>query len=91
VTGQQPPAVRSATLRLLVIPFALYSVWLLEIFLLAGSMHTFERFDPPGIFLYTIITCIITGIPVIETHVPCMRPDIQYRLWSRHPFQSVRD
>lgn len=62
VTGQQPPAVRSATLQLLVIPFALYSAWLLEIFLLAGSMHTFERFDPPGIFLYTIIACIITGI-----------------------------
>jgi hypothetical protein len=62
VTGQQPPAVRSATLRLLVIPFALYSAWLLEIFLLAGSMHTFERFNPAGIFLYTIIACIITGI-----------------------------
>jgi len=62
VIGQQPPAVRSAVLRLLVIPFALYSAWLLEIFLLAGSMHTFERFDPWGIFLYTIIACIITGI-----------------------------
>jgi len=62
VTGQQSPALRSATLRLLVIPFAIYTAWLLETFLLEGSMHTFERFDPPGIFLYTIIACIITGI-----------------------------
>jgi hypothetical protein len=53
---------RSATLRLLVIPFAIYTAWLLETFLLEGSMHTFERFNPPGIFLYTIIACIITGI-----------------------------
>jgi len=62
VTGQQSPELRSATLRLLVIPFAIYTAWLLETFLLEGSMHLFERFDPPGIFLYTIIVCIITGI-----------------------------
>jgi hypothetical protein len=62
VNGQQSPALRSATLRLLVIPFAIYAAWLLEIFLLEGSIHLFERFDPPGIFLYTIIACIITGI-----------------------------
>ena len=62
MTGQQSPAVRSATLRLLVIPCAIYTAWLLETFLLEGSMHLFERFDPPGIFLYTIIACIITGI-----------------------------
>jgi hypothetical protein len=60
--GQQSPAARSATLRLLVIPFAIYAAWLLETFLLTGSMHTFERSDPSGIFLYTIIACIITGI-----------------------------
>jgi hypothetical protein len=62
VTGQQSPELRSATLKLLVIPFAIYTAWLLETFLLEGSMHTFERFDPPGVFLYTIIVCIITGI-----------------------------
>jgi hypothetical protein len=62
VTGQQSPALRSATLRLLVIPSAIYMAWLLETFLLEGSMHLFWRFDPPGIFLYTIIACIITGM-----------------------------
>jgi hypothetical protein len=99
VTGQQSPELRSATLRLLVIPFAIYTAWLLETFLLEGSMHTFERFDPPGIFLYTIIACIITGIvaPLLyirntfKTHLPRMCPDLQCRLRSRHPFQSVRD
>ncbi len=62
MTGQQSPGVRSATLRLLVIPFAIYAAWLLETFLLTGSIHTFERPDPSGIFLYTIVACIITGI-----------------------------
>ena len=51
MTMQQSPALRSATLRLLVIPFAIYAAWLLETFLLEGSIHLFERFDPPGIFL----------------------------------------
>jgi hypothetical protein len=62
MTGQQSPEVRSATLRLLVIPFTIYAAWLLETFLLTGSVNTFERPDPSGIFLYTIIACIITGI-----------------------------
>ena len=61
MTGQSP-ALRSATLRLLIIPFVIYTAWLLETFLLEGSMHTFERFDPSGLFFYTIIACIITGI-----------------------------
>jgi hypothetical protein len=62
MTMQQSSALRSATLRLLVIPFSIYAAWLLETFLLEGSIHLFERFDPPGIFLYTLIACIITGI-----------------------------
>ena len=62
MNGQQSPELRSATLRLLVIPFTIYAAWLLETFLLIGSLHTFERSDPTGIFLYTIIACIITGI-----------------------------
>jgi hypothetical protein len=35
---------------------------MLETFLLEGSMNLFMRFDPSGIFLYTIIACIITGM-----------------------------
>jgi hypothetical protein len=53
---------RAATLRLLVIPFAVYAAWVLEIFLLAGTVSVFTRNNPTGILLYTIIACIITGI-----------------------------
>jgi hypothetical protein len=47
---------------MLVIPFTVFMAWMLEIFLLEGSMYLFMRFDPAGIFLYTIIACIITGM-----------------------------
>jgi len=60
----QFPELRSATIRLLVIPFAIYTAWLLEIFLLEGSVHLFEHFDPPQFLLYTFIACILTGILV---------------------------
>jgi hypothetical protein len=60
----QSPELRTATIRLLVIPFTVYTAWLLEIFLLAGSMDLFKRFDPPHLFLYTLIACILTGIVV---------------------------
>lgn len=58
------PELHQATIRLLVIPITVYTAWFLEIFLLEGSMHLFERFDPPLLFLYTLITCILTGIIV---------------------------
>jgi hypothetical protein len=60
----QFPEQNRATIRLLVIPVAVYAAWLLEIFLLEGSLHLFERFDPPLLFLYTLITCILTGTVV---------------------------
>jgi len=62
LNGPQSPGVRSAALRLLVIPLAVYSAWVLELFLLAGSVHIFLRFDPSGIFVYTLIAGIITGM-----------------------------
>jgi hypothetical protein len=54
----------TATIRLLVIPFTVYAAWLLEIFLLEGSMDLFTRFDPPLLFIYSLIACILTGILV---------------------------
>jgi hypothetical protein len=62
LNGQSSGALRTATLRLLVIPFGVYAAWVLEIFLLAGTVSVFIRFNPTGIFLYTIIACIITGL-----------------------------
>lgn len=61
LTIQPAPAVSSATLRLLVIPVTVYSVWVLLLFLLAGSEMVFGRFDPSGLFLYTSAACIMTG------------------------------
>jgi hypothetical protein len=60
----QFPKLRQATIRLLVIPVAIYAAWLLEIFLLEGIERLFERFDPIHLFLYTLIACILTGIIV---------------------------
>jgi hypothetical protein len=62
LTGLPNPALRTATIRLLVIPLAVYTAWMLETFLLEGSMNIFMRSDPTGLFLYTIIVCIITGM-----------------------------
>jgi len=62
VIRQQSPELRSTTIRLLVIPVVLYSAWMMEIFLLEGKMHLFSRFTPEGLFPYTIIACIITGM-----------------------------
>ncbi len=62
MTGQQNPVLRKATIRLLVIPFTVYMAWMLETFLLEGSTNLLMRFDPAGIFFYTVIACIITGI-----------------------------
>jgi hypothetical protein len=39
-----------------------YLVWLLEIYLLAGSRHLLEYPEPAGIALYTVVGCIITGM-----------------------------
>lgn len=64
MTGQPSPGLRTATIRLLVIPVAVYTAWVLETFLLEGSTNLFLQFDPAGIFLYTLIACIITGMVI---------------------------
>jgi hypothetical protein len=64
VTGLQSPALRTATIRLLVIPVLVYTAWILETFLLEGSINLFGSVDPVGILLYTLIACIITGIVI---------------------------
>jgi hypothetical protein len=76
VSGECPvsaqfPELNRATIRLLVIPFTVYAAWMLEIFLLEGSLHLFERFNPSLLFLYTVIACIFTGLIV---PLLCIRP-----------------
>jgi hypothetical protein len=64
VTGLPSPALRTATIRLLVIPVLVYTAWMLETFLLEGSINLFMRVDSTGIFLYTLIACILTGMVI---------------------------
>jgi hypothetical protein len=68
-TETSPPALNpnSPAIRLLLIPFLVYLVWLAGIFLLAGNNRLLEYPEPVGIALYTVICCILTGmiIPII--------------------------
>jgi len=61
----------SGALRLLVIPFLIYLVWVLDTFLLEGSMGVISRYQPLPLFLYTIVANILIGIIV---PVVCLRP-----------------
>ncbi|MHB8164030.1 MAG: hypothetical protein ACYDDV_06725 [Methanoregula sp.] len=60
------PVSRSGVLRLLVIPFAIYVVWMIVTSLFEGNVRLFLSQDFLGIIVYTVVACIITGmiIPV---------------------------
>ncbi len=58
------PIFRNGITRLLIIPFLVYLVWILEIFLFEGKVHLFLRPDAMGLLLYTFVTCIPVGIVV---------------------------
>lgn len=55
---------RNAITRLLLIPFLVYLVWALEIFLFGGHLQLFQQPGPLALLLYTLITCILVGIIV---------------------------
>jgi hypothetical protein len=60
------PASRSGLFRLLVIPLAIYSIWIVVTALFEGDLRLFLNADSQGIIVYTVFSCIITGmiIPV---------------------------
>jgi len=60
------PASPSGAFRLLVIPVAIYSVWMIVTALFEGDLRLFPYADSRGIIVYTVFSCIITGmiIPV---------------------------
>ncbi|MDO9327080.1 MAG: hypothetical protein Q7T80_19195 [Methanoregula sp.] len=60
------PASRSGLFSLLVIPFTMYFIWMIVTALFEGDHQLFRYPDPQGIIVYTIFSCIITGmiIPV---------------------------
>lgn len=56
------PVSRSGVFRLLVIPFAIYSIWMIVTALFAGDVRLFQKPDFTGVILYTVMACIITGM-----------------------------
>lgn len=58
------PASRFGLFRLLVIPFAIYSIWMIVTALFEGDSQLFWHADPRGIIVYTVFACIITGMIV---------------------------
>lgn len=64
VTASDPG---SPALRLLLIPFLVYIVWLSGVYLLAGSNRLLEHPEAAGTALYTVIVCILAGmiLPII--------------------------
>jgi len=53
---------RQALTRYLLIPFLVYLLWLLETFLFAGNVHLFQRPEPAGLLLYTLVCCVLVGL-----------------------------
>lgn len=47
--------------RLIVIPLIIYAVWVLETFLLEGSLGVFPRYQPGVYFIYVLVACILIG------------------------------
>lgn len=56
------PASRFVLFRLLILPFAIYCVWMIVTALFDGDHRLFWDADPRGIIVYTVFACIITGM-----------------------------
>jgi hypothetical protein len=70
LTGPLRTESSPSSFRLLLIPFLLYLVWVLETYLLEGSAGLYLHFQPRLFFLYTLFANIIVGIFV---PVMCLR------------------
>lgn len=57
-----PPSARTAVRQLVVVPLAVYAVWMLETFLLEKNVNLFARIGPGELILYTVVACVLTGI-----------------------------
>jgi hypothetical protein len=58
------PATRFSPFRLILIPLLIYIVWVLDTFLLEGSVGLFIMYQPYFLLLYTVIANIFMGIVV---------------------------
>ncbi|MFA5220989.1 MAG: hypothetical protein WC391_01725 [Methanoregula sp.] len=66
-TLPKTPPLGSALVRLIVIPFAVFFIWVFENFLLEGGIQLFSHSNTGALVIYTVFSCIIVGIlvPVI--------------------------
>lgn len=64
---QKTTPMRSALARLIIIPFAVFFVWVIESFLLEGNIQLFSHSSTVALVIYTVFSCILIGIlvPVI--------------------------
>jgi hypothetical protein len=66
----QHPVIRFSASRLLAIPLLIYSIWVLETFLLERSPGLFAHYQPLPLILYMVFANIVVGIAV---PVICLR------------------
>ena len=60
----KPPHLRSTLVRLVIIPFAVFFVWMFENFLLEGNIRLLSHSNTLALVIYTAFSCIIVGILV---------------------------
>jgi hypothetical protein len=67
ITPVKIPVLRSGLPRLIIIPFAVFFVWVIETFLSEGNIQLFSHSNTLALGIYTVFSCIIVGIlvPVI--------------------------
>lgn len=81
---------REPSVRLLLVPFIVYLVWLFEMYLLEGRCNLFLDPDPFGLILYTVVCCIFIGtvVPVLIIRRSFVSGDVTmfqlgFRSWYR--------
>jgi hypothetical protein len=84
--------IQKSSVRLLLIPFIAYVIWLFEMYLLEGQIQLFQHPDPVGLLFYTLICCIAIGIviPVLIIRRSFVGGDVtMYQLGFRSWYRTV--
>jgi len=84
--------IQNPSVRLLLIPFVAYAIWLFEMYLLEGRVQLFLHPDPSGLLLYTLICCIAIGIviPVLIIRKSFVQGDVtMFHLGVRSWYRTV--
>lgn len=81
---------RRPGVRLLLVPMVVYMVWLFETYLLAGRPAIFIHPDAAGLYLYTLLCCLVVGmiVPLVLIRRAFIRGEVTmfqlgFRSWYR--------